>query len=129
MGKSFFINPFVIKPGKKGNPAIDNPAITKDIIDNKSVNNFVVPSYNESIGKSNILARISTESAGSNTFSQGLSLTNDMLANDSSIKKRFYFGPVDINRMHLEIVDEFGRTLNLNNMDWSMALNLVCLYD
>ena len=96
---------------------------------NKSVNNFVVPSYNESIGKSNILARISTESAGSSTFSQGLSLTNDTLTNDSSIKKRFYFGPVDISRMQLQVLDEFGRVVNLNNMDYSLALNLVCLYD
>lgn len=95
---------------------------------NKSVNNFVVPAYNDFIGKTNILARISTEVAGTLAFSQGLSLATNLL-NDSSIKKRYYFGPVDINRLRIEIVDEFGRTLDLNNMDWSMALNLVCVYD
>lgn len=96
---------------------------------NKNVNNFVVTSYNESIGKSNVLARISTESASSSNFSAGLSLNNDTVTNDSSIKKRFYFGPVDISRLELQILDEYGRILDLNNMDYSMAINLVCLYD
>lgn len=96
---------------------------------NKNVNNFVVTSYNESIGKSNVLARISTQSAASNNFSAGLSLTNDTVTNDSSIKKRFYFGPVDIQRLELQILDEYGRVIDLNNMDYSMAINLVCLYD
>lgn len=96
---------------------------------NKNVNNFVLTSYNESIGKSNVLARISTRSAASNNFSAGLSLTNDMVTNDSSIKKRFYFGPVDIQRLELQILDEYGRIIDLNNMDYSMAINLVCLYD
>ena len=96
---------------------------------NKNVNNFVLTSYNESIGKSNVLARISTQSAASNNFSAGLSLTNDTVTNDSSIKKRFYFGPVDIKRLELQILDEYGRVIDLNNMDYSMAINLVCLYD
>ena len=76
-----------------------------------------------------MLARISTQSAASNNFSAGLSLTNDTVTNDSSIKKRFYFGPVDIQRLELQILDEYGRVIDLNNMDYSMALNLVCLYD
>ena len=96
---------------------------------NKNVNNFVVTAYNESIGKSNVLARISTDSATSSDFNSGLSLTNDTVTQNNAIKKRFYFGPVDISRLHLQILDEFGRILDLNNMDYSMALNLVCLYD
>jgi len=96
---------------------------------NKNVNNFVVTAYNESIGKSNVLARISTDSATSSDFSSGLSLTNDTLGQNDAIKKRSYFGPVDISRLQLQILDEFGRILDLNNMDYSMALNLVCLYD
>ena len=41
---------------------------------NKNVNNFVVTAYNESIGKSNVLARISTDSATSSDFNNGLAL-------------------------------------------------------
>jgi hypothetical protein len=96
---------------------------------NKNVNNFVMTAYNESLGKSNILARISTESVSSNDFTSGLSLNTDMITNDKAIKKRHYFGPVDISRLEIQVLDEFGRVLNLNNMDFSMALNLVCLYD
>ena len=96
---------------------------------NQNVNNFVVTAYNESIGKANVLARIPTDSSASNDFSAGLSLSNNTISNDSSIKKRTYFGPVDLNRLEIQIVDEFGRIIDLNNMDFSLALNLVCLYD
>ena len=96
---------------------------------NKSVNNYIVPSYNSSIGKSNILARISMIAASTDNFSDGLSLNNQFANPDSIIKKRTYFGPVDIQRLHIQILDEFGRIMDLNNMDLAIALNLVCLYD
>jgi len=96
---------------------------------NMNVNNYVIPSYNSSIGKANILARISTTSAASDSFSQGLSLNNDFINPDISIKKRDYFGPVDIQRLHLQVIDEFGRILDLNNMDLAIGLDLVSLYD
>jgi len=96
---------------------------------NKSVNNYVVPSYNSSIGKSNILARISMIAASTDNFSDGLSLNNQFANPDSIIKKRTYFGPVDIQRLHIQILDEFGRIMDLNNMDLAIALDLVCLYD
>jgi len=96
---------------------------------NKNVNNFCIPSYNESMGKTNVLARISTNAVSGDNFSNGLSFTNDTVTNDRSSRKRFYFGPVNISRLELQIVDELGRVINLNNMDYSMALNLICLYD
>lgn len=96
---------------------------------NKNVNNFCIPAYNESLGKTNILARISTNAVSSQDFSDGLSLTNDTVKNDDSMRTRFYFGPVNISRLELQIVDELGRTVDLNNMDYSLALNLTCLYD
>jgi hypothetical protein len=91
---------------------------------NKNVNNFCIPSYNESMGKTNVLARISTNAVSGNDFSNGLSLTNNTVTNDSSIRKRYYFGPVNISRLELQIVDELGRTVDLNNMDYSMAYEL-----
>ena len=42
---------------------------------------------------------------------------------------RQYTGPVNINRLKIQLLDEYGRILDLNNMDYSMAINLVCLYD
>ena len=95
---------------------------------NKNVNNFCIPAYNESLGRTNILARVSTNAVANADFGSGISLTNNV-NNDNSIRKRIYFGPVDISRLELQITDEMGRILDLNNMDWSAAINLICLYD
>ena len=95
---------------------------------NKNVNNFCIPTYNESLGRTNVLARVSTNAVASADYNAGISLTNNV-NQDNSLKKRIYFGPVDISRLELQITDELGRILDLNNMDYSMAVNLICLYD
>jgi hypothetical protein len=41
---------------------------------------------------------------------------------------RFYFGPVDIQKLHIQLVDQYGRIISLNNMDWALALNFSMLY-
>ena len=40
----------------------------------------------------------------------------------NSNRTREYFGPVDIQRLTIELKDEFGRIIDLNNMDWSFTL-------
>ena len=35
---------------------------------------------------------------------------------------RQYFGPVDIQKLQIQLLDEYGRILNLNNMDYSFCL-------
>jgi hypothetical protein len=42
---------------------------------------------------------------------------------------REYFGPVDIQRLHIALYDEFGRIIDLNNMDWSITLAFELLYN
>ena len=42
---------------------------------------------------------------------------------------RTYFGPVDIKKLHIKILDEYGRIVDLNNMDWSFTIILDSLYD
>ena len=44
-------------------------------------------------------------------------------------RTREYFGPVDIQKMHISLYDEFGRIIDLNNMDWSFTLALEQLYN
>ena len=56
-------------------------------------------------------------------------LVAEMIADKNMFTKRNYFGPVDIQKLHIQILDEFGRILNLNTMDFGLALNLTCLYD
>jgi len=44
-------------------------------------------------------------------------------------RMREYFGPVDIQRLHISLYDEFGRIIDLNNMDWSIMLVFEVLYN
>ena len=90
----------------------------------KNYTNLVEPIYNSSLGRDNILARISLAPLLT-TISEGTSLAEQFNPGDFV---RNYFGPVDIEKLRVTIVDEFGRVINLNNMDMSLALTFVCLY-
>ena len=95
---------------------------------NKNAHNFVIPTYNNSLGKSNILAKLSLspELSTSNGYLLGQS---EMIADENVITKRNYFGPVDIQKLHIQVLDPYGRVINLNNMDMSIGIKLTCLYD
>jgi hypothetical protein len=41
---------------------------------------------------------------------------------------RTYFGPVDIDRMAVKLLDDKGNVLNLNGTDWCVTLIAECLY-
>lgn len=41
---------------------------------------------------------------------------------------RQYTGPVNINRLKIQLLDEYGRVLDLNNMDYSFILKFKTLY-
>lgn len=42
--------------------------------------------------------------------------------------KRIYFGPVDIDRMHIRLLDDRGYTVNLHGQDWCITLISETLY-
>lgn len=42
--------------------------------------------------------------------------------------KRVYFGPVDIERIKIRLLNDKGQLLNLNGLDWSCTLNAELLY-
>ena len=44
-------------------------------------------------------------------------------------RTREYFGPVDIQKLEIKVYDEYGRIIDLNNMDWSFTLAFEKLYD
>ena len=46
-----------------------------------------------------------------------------------NLKERIYFGPTSISRLHIRLLDEFGRIVDLNNSDYSFTLELEILYD
>lgn len=51
------------------------------------------------------------------------SFGSSLLANE-----RRYYGPVDITKMRVRLVDDKGNTVNLNGADWSMSLIINELY-
>jgi hypothetical protein len=42
---------------------------------------------------------------------------------------RTFFGPVDITRLRIKLVDEYGRPMDINGMDWNLTLAVDCIYD
>jgi hypothetical protein len=88
---------------------------------NNNVNNNFYSAFNSSILNKNILARISLQSGLFDTLSQ----------NNLNIitTPRQYFGPVKIQNLNIQLLDEYGRVINLNNMDYSFALTFQTVYD
>ena len=93
---------------------------------NNNVNNYFVSAYSDSINNRNILARINLSNRGN---SNGAYRTTETDGLSSQINRsRNYFGPVNIEKLRVTLYDEYGRVINLNNMDWSCALMFECMY-
>lgn len=93
---------------------------------NNNVNNYYVSAYADSINSKNILARINLSSV---LQKSGVYQTGEDDGFSTQINRsRNYFGPVNIERLRITLYDEYGRIINLNNMDWSCALMFECVY-
>jgi hypothetical protein len=88
---------------------------------NKSVNNSFYSAFNSSLLNKNILARISLNSNATTVLSQNnLSLITT---------PREYYGPVNIPNFNVQLLDGYGRVVDLNNMDYSFCLTMTIVYD
>lgn len=89
-------------------------------------NNVVKNFYgmlNASVLNNNIIAKFPVFSVRPFNFFVTASITN------TSSPPREYFGPVDVYGMTIQVMDEYGRIIDLNNMDYSFTLMLTCIYD
>jgi len=88
---------------------------------NNNVNNNFISAFNSSILNKNILARISLQANNFNVLEQ----------NNLSVitTPREYFGPINLQTMNVQLLDEYGRIVDLNNMDFSFCLTLITVYD
>ena len=93
---------------------------------NNNVNNYFVAAFNESIDNKNILARLNMATISQNNGIYQLGQDDGFSTQIN--RSRSYFGPVDISKLRITLFDEYGRTLDLNNMDWSLALMFECVY-
>jgi hypothetical protein len=55
---------------------------------------------------------------------------NIQTQNDFSVysEPRYYFGPVNISKLDIKILDEYGRIVSINNNDFSFTLRLTVIY-
>jgi hypothetical protein len=68
----------------------------------------------------NIIARIPITAPALNI--------NQSNPSDLIFKQRDYFGPVKIEKLHLHLVDRYGDTLDIQNNDYSVAIELTTTY-
>lgn len=104
--------------------AIIDPAMIRYIylvIDdfNNSVNNHFISAFNKHIFSPNVLARITIKGT---YFSL-------MMETDIVTEPRRFFGPVDIQKLHIQVYDDRGRILDMNSANFSFVLNIKMLYD
>jgi hypothetical protein len=88
---------------------------------NNNANNQFISVFNKSILNPNILARVSVKGL----FFDSISENNFTIVTEP----RKYFGPVDIQRLRIQVYDEFGRILNMNNANYSFCLDFKMMYD
>jgi hypothetical protein len=92
-----------------------------DDFNNNNNNSLFYTAFNSSLLNKNILGR----------FPLNTSLYSMLLQNNLNVVvlRRDYFGPVTIRNLKIELLDEFGRIVDLNYMDFSFSLLLTIAYD
>ena len=92
-----------------------------DDFNNNANNGLFYGAFNSSLLNKNILSRISLTTNNFNTvFQNNLKIINDA---------REYFGPVNIRNFQIQLLDEYGRVVDLNYMDFSFCLTMTIIYD
>jgi len=90
---------------------------------NNNVNDGFIGAFKNSILNKNIIARISLQ--GSVNVLSVNSQNNLALITYA----RQYFGPVDILKLQIQLLDAYGRIIDLNSMDYSFCLTFQTIYD
>jgi len=83
--------------------------------------------YTNSILQDNLITRINLAELQADTGVYQSS--SDPGLSTQLNRTREYFGPVDLQRLHIALYDEYGRVIDLNNMDWSLTLAFELQYN
>jgi hypothetical protein len=114
-GNTYYIAEAIVEP----NPIRYIYLVVDDF--NNSVNNHFISAYSSGVNNPNILARISIRGG---YFC--LIMDNDL---NITTEPRRYFGPVDIQKLRVQLMDDRGRILDMNSSNYSFCLNFKTLYD
>lgn len=92
--------------------------VVEDFNNNMNVNFLSASSFGTL--PDNIIARISLKCPAFSIQSQ----------NDFSVysEPRYYYGPINISRLLIQIIDEYGRILDFNHCDFSFSLKMTTVY-
>jgi hypothetical protein len=88
---------------------------------NNTNNGLFYTAFNSSILNKSVLGRFPL-----NTSLYSLLLQNNL---NVVVLKREYFGPVSIQKLKIQLLDEFGRVVDLNYMDFSFSILMTIAYD
>jgi hypothetical protein len=86
---------------------------------NNSVNDYYSAVFAESFAIKNIITRVNVG------FLRDVNEASSTQLN----RQRCFFGPVNIQKLRITLYDNFGRIVDLNNMDWNLELIFECVYD
>ena len=89
---------------------------------NNNYNQTYISSFNRSSLQGNVLARVPID------ISQKTS-NGPLMLTAAQSTTRVYHGPVKISKLRIKLIDPYGRKMNLNNMDYTISLQLQCLYN
>ena len=98
--------------------------VIDDFIGNHIESNIIA--YTDSYNSKDIFAKISKNNM---TPISTTKKNNYYIENPLYLISRKYMGPVTIKKLKLSIIDEFGRNIDLNNLDWSCTLKFTYLYE
>ena len=94
---------------------------------NNSQTQNIIGMFSQSLIVDNILAMIPlNQSIDFPTINYNICFNS---GNDYIEKKREYFGPVNIQKLKFQLLNQYGEVINLNNMDFSFSLEFECAYD
>lgn len=85
---------------------------------NNNYKRTVISNNEDFLVSNNILAKIPV-GTGSNTL---------LVQEDKINKLRQYFGPVNIKKLRIKLIDRFGNIVNLNNNNYTFTLEMTQLY-
>lgn len=97
---------------------------------NHNVVDSFIANFNQSNMKKSILAKIPMNYPSfwnTNTVSQPFGPGAGSASQRHISEARKYMGPVDIQRLHIQLLNEYGHVLNLNHMDFSFSLTMTVL--
>jgi len=91
---------------------------------NNNVSNSNVVYFDDTTMRNDVLAKIYLIDG---KFAINFDTMSDDNANYS--KTRQYFGPITFEKFEIQLLDQYGKQINLNNMDFSFSLELKQMYN